>query len=441
MKIYIPVEVKTRELNAKLFLSCFLANAGFEVFLGRKHEIQRLCDFSKPGIFLAPGAFKNLKVFFERIKSRGFIIAVNEEEGLVTYTPQMYKDMRLDYDVMKVIDLFISWGKDNLKTLKNYTNELNLHLISEGNPRVDLLRKDMRNIFDEEVKNIKKKYGQFILITTSFGAVNHFNKEIDYLNEMKNKKTLTNHKAEANFLRYFKIKKKTLYAFIDAIKYLANKYQNQTFIIRPHPSESEEIYNKLAAEFKNIFVSKNLGIHPWIIASQAVIHHYCTTAVEAAILDKITLGYRPFPDQESENHFPFSISEVSHNLEELEQNIIKSKNNDFKRNKNFDEILKNHISNLDGSFSSQRISNSLYLLHKENFKKKMTFYDLISLKSYVRLKFIKSRINKYIDSKFNDLKVFETLEIIKNLGFENDKFDVSMPYKKIIKIRKFEKTN
>ena len=125
----------------------------------------------------------------------------------------------------------------------------------------------------------------------------------------------------------------------------------------------------------------------------------------------------------------------------MEQNIIKSKNNDFKRNKNFDEILKNHISNLDGSFSSQRISNSLYLLHKENFKKKMTFYDLISLKSYVRLKFIKSRINKYIDSKFNDLKVFETLEIIKNLGFENDKFDVSMPYKKIIKIRKFEKTN
>ena len=115
MKIYIPVEVKTRELNAKLFLSCFLAELGFEVFIGRKYEIQRLCDFSKPGIFLAPGAFKNLKDFFERIKSRGFIIAVNEEEGLVTYTPQMYKDMRLDYEVMKVIDLFISWGEHNLK--------------------------------------------------------------------------------------------------------------------------------------------------------------------------------------------------------------------------------------------------------------------------------------------------------------------------------------
>ena len=98
MKIYIPVEVKTRELNAKLFLSCFLAESGFEVFIGRKQEIQRLCDFSRPGIFLAPGAFKNLKNFFKRIKSRGFLIAVNEEEGLVTYTPQMYFDMRFSLD-------------------------------------------------------------------------------------------------------------------------------------------------------------------------------------------------------------------------------------------------------------------------------------------------------------------------------------------------------
>lgn len=441
MKIYIPVEVKTRELNAKLFLSCFLADAGFEVFIGRKYEIQRLCDFSKPGIFLAPGAFKNLRNFFERIKSRGFLIAVNEEEGLVTYTPQMYKDMRLDYDVMKVINLFISWGQNNLKMLENYTSNLNLNLISEGNPRVDLLRKETRNIFDHEVENINKKYGQFILITTSFGAVNHFNKEIDYLNEMKTKKTLTNQKAEANFLRYFKIKKKTFDAFIDAIKYLANKYKNQTFIIRPHPSESEEIYNKLATDWKNIFVSKSMGVHPWIIASQAVIHHYCTTAVEAAILDKITLGYRPFPDHESENPFPFSISEVSHTLKELEQNIIKAKNNNFRRNKNFDETLNNHISNLNGSYSSQRISNSLYSLHNKNFKKKMSFPDFMSFKSYIRLKFVKSKTDKYIDSKFNDLKAFETLKIIKNLGLENEKFDVSMPYEKIIKIKKCEKTN
>ena len=125
----------------------------------------------------------------------------------------------------------------------------------------------------------------------------------------------------------------------------------------------------------------------------------------------------------------------------MEQNIIRAQNNNFKRNRDFNNILNIHISNLKGSYSSQRISDSLLALHKKDFKNKITFPDLRSLKSYARLKFIKTKTDKYIESKFNDLKVSETLENIKNLGLEKNKFDVSMPYEKIIKIKKCEKKN
>ena len=45
--------------------------------------------------------------------------------------------------------------------LKIYQNEYK-KIISTGNPRFDLMKKPMRGLYNDSVKQIKKEYGKFI---------------------------------------------------------------------------------------------------------------------------------------------------------------------------------------------------------------------------------------------------------------------------------------
>lgn len=45
--IYIPIEVKARELTSQAFLSKFAINKGFRVYVGSKPAINRLLDRKK----------------------------------------------------------------------------------------------------------------------------------------------------------------------------------------------------------------------------------------------------------------------------------------------------------------------------------------------------------------------------------------------------------
>lgn len=437
MRIYIPVEVKTRELAAKVLLSQRLMRSGFEVFLGRKSEIQKLCEYARPGIFLAPGAFRNFENYFQRLKKRGFLIAVNEEEGLVTYKSEMYLDMRLDKSVLSMVDLFIAWGEEGKQIVCQFFQNDNFRCEAIGNPRVDLTKERNIQLYENEANVLQAQYGNFILFVSSFSAVNHFDPTMDYIEELKKKKTLRSETSVTNFLRYFKVKQKTFSSFLEAIDVLAKQMPEKNFVVRPHPSESSEPYEFLEQTNHNVYVDGQHSIHPWILASQGIVHHYCTTAIEAALLKKPIFAFRPFPDQKSEKEFPFNISQVSETIPQLASSIanLETESTNFKLSNTQMRELAYHVSGVNMDDVSSEIAICLKQLASAK-KLPILAIDVRSILNFLKDLNPSHKKSQYVDHKFNAIETKEVYQILESTGVEISCYKVTSFKKHVLRMRK-----
>lgn len=308
MNLYIPVEVKNRELHAKVYLAKHAAEKGYNVILGRKNDLNELIVRMPPGVYLGLGAFENFRHYFAKLKRLGFTIVVNEEEGLVTYADRMYIDMRVSGATLQQIDELFTWGAENQGVLAEAFPEAAKKFSVTGNPRFDLLKQQNRQVYAAEMEDIEAKYGRFVLVCTSFSSINHFDKKLDYLKSLIDKKTLRSQESIENFTRYRDVKQKTFMAFLEAIPGLAAVDPSVNIVIRPHPSENMDIYREFAEKFPNVHVDARFSVHPWIVKAEALVHHYCTTSIEALAAGTPRFALRPVRDPLSEKEIPFGCS-------------------------------------------------------------------------------------------------------------------------------------
>ena len=61
--VYLPIEIKDREFLSKLLFSRYLISENYDVIIGRKHEINQIVQFSKPGIYFGIATYDNLEPF------------------------------------------------------------------------------------------------------------------------------------------------------------------------------------------------------------------------------------------------------------------------------------------------------------------------------------------------------------------------------------------
>jgi surface carbohydrate biosynthesis protein len=321
VNLYIPVEVKSRELLAKVFLAIHAARRGANVILGRKSELNELIFRMPPGVYYGLGAFENFHRFYADLKRRGFAVVVNEEEGLVTYSDSMYVNMRVSKSTLEQVDELYSWGNENQRVLEAAFPEFEQKFHVTGNPRFDLLKEANYRVYADEMDEIRKTYGEFVLICTSFSSVNHFDRNLDYVKSLVEKKTLRSQESIDNFKRYQNVKADTLGAFLKAIPKLAEANPSVNIVVRPHPSENLTVYEELCSRHPNIKVDGRFSVQPWIICAQAVIHHYCTTAIEALAVGTPRFALRPVKDKLSEKEFPFACAVECASPDDLVENV------------------------------------------------------------------------------------------------------------------------
>lgn len=308
MNLYIPVEVKNRELYAKVFLAMHAARQGLNVILGRKNDLNELVFRMPPGVYFGLGAFENFRQFYAKLQQLGFSVVVNEEEGLVTYADSMYIDMRVSGATLQHVDELFTWGGENQRVLTQAFPEFERKFHVTGNPRFDLLKPENHAVYAKEMNEIGAQYGKFVLICTSFSSINHFNRNLDYVNSLIEKKTLRSRASIESFERYREVKTSTFAAFLDAIPRLAAANPAVNIVVRPHPSENMDVYRDIAARLPNVHVDARFSVHPWIISAEALVHHYCTTSIEALAAATPRFALRPVKDELSEKEIPFGCS-------------------------------------------------------------------------------------------------------------------------------------
>tara|TARA_Y100000741_G_scaffold35729_1_gene25088 strand:+ start:1314 stop:2711 length:1398 start_codon:yes stop_codon:yes gene_type:complete len=454
--IYILIENTKRELDAKLFLSLKLLQKNYNVIVGHKGTMWNLFPHLEPGIvFLKSYGPRNKKII-EYLKKRNFKIVCCDEEMIAPLDIATTISLRNDVPSFEKLDLLFTVGKHDTNELKNVNNN-SQKIHQTGSLRIDILKNPVNKIFENQSKQIKSKYGNFILLATGFPRVNPLNQDpnsgIDHMFNL----IVTGHNPEEllftpklveNAKKLFSFQRHMLEVIIYFVIKFNKNYPNKKIIIKPHTLEKVGFWKHLVTKrnLKNIEVidDQEKSTIPWLLASDCVITSNSTIALESFVLKKKCINYLPTEDfWKVEKQLLKDTSLVIRNEDKLIEALknLDNMNTDYFKfdtenyiknssNENFAiDIILNKLEQLDINLSKNEVLNinkKIYLIYLNFFRKIKTI-----VRKYL---FFKNTSHEYKmhRNKMGNIFIFKniqnrTIEIGKILGIKSPKVKQIIP--------------
>jgi surface carbohydrate biosynthesis protein len=261
----------------------------------------------------------------------------------------------------------LAWGQDNAELWQQYPHlpdGAEIHVT--GNPRNDLLRPEIRPYYEETVGELRKRYGDFILINTNFNHVNAFYPGLNLFvpNDKPGGEPRHGRAAKGMSREYaegLRDHKQSIFEkFQQIIPTVEKEFPKYNFVVRPHPTENQEIYRQIAAGCERVEVTNEGNVVPWLMAAKALIHNGCTTGVEAYVVGVPAISYRATVNEYYDYGFyrlPNLLSHQCFNFEELRLTLEKilagelgAAGGDERKT-----IVDQHLAALDGPLACERI--------------------------------------------------------------------------------------
>ncbi len=339
VRIAIPITIKVREFDGKLWLASQLAESGYKVAIGDLSDIRKnIFDEIRPDGYISPSlVFKESKrQRFENLRSCGVTNMVIDTEGGVFKDDIDYPTKRMSDKLANYPEIIFTWGEIQANAFQEHHLYSNSKIISTGNPRFDLLNKNLRGIYREKAHNIKDRYGKIILFNTNFSTANYHPRNAERIDSESSK---------------FKHQYKLISKFISAIKEASNLHPNHTIIIRPHPAENHEYYVNKFSDCDSIIVKYSGDVRSWIYSADCVIHNSCTTGIEAALLNTPVIAYEPKTNVENYpySHLPNVVSKSIYTHENLLKQIktYVSQNESYELTSSQERELQKYFTNIE----------------------------------------------------------------------------------------------
>ena len=391
----------------------------------------------KPGIILEKSITPSSRRInqLENYKKYGSKITSIDEEGVIKDNYDVFLDARFSKKTVSLTDKVFCWGKyDYEALLKLFPDQKNKFAVT-GNPRANLWGEKYKNLFF--LSQIKDK--KYILISANFSIGVSIQRLSKYVKSNLDNNYFNDPKFIENFYDSMSLNLKLLFKFISAIDHLTKKFKDFNFIIRPHPSESVDQWQKFFTKKDNLEITKKFTHSDWIENSEIIIHHGCTGGVEAFVRKKKIISYEPL-DRETQHNYPNMISNypnkfgyTARNETELE-NLIKKIYEDKLAEEAPLEILKEFIyrfGNIETENFATNITNEWSKLDDKTLSQKNNLFNLI-LKNKLRL--IRNKFMKpYINEKFPPLDKEKVISFINQIKKTDEKlnkvnFDIVGPY-------------
>jgi surface carbohydrate biosynthesis protein len=318
--LLIPVENQVRELDPKLLLACVAARRGFDSVIGSRREMEMRIDSFPPSIYLSKSMTVRSLLFFWVAAKFGHDIITWDEEALVHLPPETYFSRRLHPAAIRYVTHLFAWGEENAVLWRQYPHlppGIPIHVT--GNPRSDLLRPELHAYYEDEVQDIRRSYGDFILVNTNFNHVNAFGPDMNLFKPAKTPgQTAGFGRAARGMSREYAegLRDHKLAVFGDfqrLIIDLEKNFPEYTIVVRPHPTESHDVYRRIAAQCRRVKVTNEGNVVPWLLSTKALIHNGCTTGVEAFELRVPALSYRATVNETYDAGFYQLPNALSHN--------------------------------------------------------------------------------------------------------------------------------
>ena len=326
MLLLIPVENQVRELDPKLMLACIAAERGFSSVIGSRREMEFNIDTFPKSIYLSKSMTIRSLLFFRVAKRFGHEIISWDEEALVHLPPETYFSRRLNPKAIRYVSHLFAWGQDNKALWKQYSDlPDNLPIHVTGNPRSDMLRLELQPFYEDEVEKIRAKYGNFILINTNFNHVNNYGPDMNLFKPVKRPglKPAFGRAARGMSRPYAEglqnLKLAVFEHFKQLIPKLEQAFPEYNIIVRPHPTEKHDAYQKIASQCERVFVTNDGNVVPWLMATRALIHNGCTTGVEAYMMQVPAISYRAVVNEDYDYGFYILPNKISHQCFDFEE--------------------------------------------------------------------------------------------------------------------------
>jgi surface carbohydrate biosynthesis protein len=413
--LYLPIEIWVREFHAKTLLGVQAAKSGWSVIIGPKTAMDRRLQTLPQGTVFQFGLHENFVPAMEKLHCAGHQVVAVDEEGLVTLNPEQYLRYRVSSKAIENSDACFCWGNTQLEMLKSIQADPACEFHITGNPRMDLLRPEFRDLIDKEAEQLKQKYGDFLLVNGNFGSYNHV-MGLEYTWQALQSKGWMNTASDAEFhRRRVELQGRFFHAFQEAIPELSAA--GYRVIIRPHPSESLKPWEKLAIDYPDqVLVIREGNVVPWLQAANVVIHNGCTTAVEAFVLGRPVIAYRPEIQYELESEFPNKISLQATTMEELMSFVENAEIQDQLTRKERESYASNFLVGMSGATSSERMVKSLPMISSDHQQRSMHSMTIAIGRWSSVLREGLSRVikkqEKYVGLKCGKLDLKETITIV-----------------------------
>jgi surface carbohydrate biosynthesis protein len=359
-EILLPVETAARELDAKLLLGLFAAEAGFRCHIGPLDRMR------VPGF--PPSIYISKSVRFARpvqlMSGFGHLVVAYDEEGLVRLSDEIH-GKRIEAAALRIPRLLLSWGGSNTRLWKAHPFYDGCPIVETGNPRIDLLRPEFRSLHDQRCAEIRSRYGDFVLLNTNFAMVNHFKP-----GGRRTKVGSKSYDREA-FIDYRegleKHKRQLFESFVSALPMIAERLHPFPLLIRPHPSENPEPWVRACQDIGNVTVVYEGSVVPWLLSAKCLLHNGCTSAVEASVLKTPALAFCPVVDDRYDNALPNDLSEKYSDAGALADRARQLLTlSPSERTASYKPLLGEHIASLDGPLACERIVSALMKLRSGN---------------------------------------------------------------------------
>ena len=316
--LYIAVETRVREFDAKLLLACVAAEAGYDVWLGSQKIFQRKIEEMSPGIFFDKSVSIHKIQRWKRYQKFGFHIVAYDEEGLAPWNPDEYQRKRLfSNDLLAPLACFFTWGAWQTEFIGEKAPQQARKLFPAGHPRVDLTRPQLRGFYEPDVKRLREKYGRFLLVNTNFPLCNHFHGEDGVFRLFVESGKILDQPLETFYRNLQRFQQQLMEHFSDLIARLHERFPDKTIIVRPHPSENHDAWRQRLAAHQRVAVVHEGNIIPWLMAADATIHNSCMTGIEGYLLERPVFAFRPIQAPELENYLANALSEQVLSVEAL----------------------------------------------------------------------------------------------------------------------------
>ena len=312
--LLVPVEVKMRELKARLLVAGHAVARGFPVLVGPSHALHQRPEDFPVGVILENDITPACWRFAAQARDLGFRLVAWDEEAISVLSDAWYVRQRVNEETLALFDLFFTRGQGDLMEIGARHPAFRDRLVPAGNPRLDLLRNG------HELSTRTAADGP-IMVMSRFSRSNPF--AVTRVQALENaKRKFRFSEEDGSFYEGFLNHTHAIFErFFPMVGRMAERFSERELVLRPHPAENVSLWKELAASHSNLRVETGDTAQEWAARSAVVVHNGCTTGLEAALIGCPVLSFRPLISKDFDVPLPNLVSQSCESEESLFSSI------------------------------------------------------------------------------------------------------------------------